>query len=87
MGLGNVQKILVALTVIPTAIQGGITGLVWFSVSYEPMMVKQGFSKGASAGKLCQVQLFTAIILRFCWFCFTVFLQSRNKPENQIMRN
>ena len=41
------KKILAALTVVPTAILGGITGLVWLSVSYEPMMVKQSFSKGA----------------------------------------
>lgn len=41
------KKILIGLIVTPAALLGGIVGLMWLSVSYEPMMVKQNFSKGA----------------------------------------
>ena len=41
------KKILLALIVIPASLMGAIAGLFWLSVSYEPVMVRQDFSKGA----------------------------------------
>ena len=40
-----IRKILVAMIAIPGGLLGGLFGLVLLSVSYEPMMVKQSFSK------------------------------------------